>query len=248
MSISAMSIFYTNTLAHIHDAGFGHVAQAAARVLLRQLARARVQTGRVIDLGCGSGILSEPVAQAGYDILGIDLSPAMIRMARRRVPTGTFRVGSLWTADLPPCVAITAVGECVNYLFDNYSSKRALSQFFKRTYNALLPGGVLLFDAAGPGRVPGGAPLQSHAQGNGWAVLVTAEEDRQRGILTRHITSFRRSGRTWQRDEEVHRLRLYAPRDLLAMLKAAGLQGRTLRQYGVLKLPVGWSAFLARKQ
>jgi SAM-dependent methyltransferase len=75
--------------------------------------------GLVIDLGCGSGILSREVADAGYDVLGIDISPAMIDLARRRVPYGDFRVGSVLTGDLPPCIAVAAVGEVINYAFDS---------------------------------------------------------------------------------------------------------------------------------
>ena len=55
----------------------------------------------MIDLGCGSGILSRAVSEAGYDVLGIDISEAMIAMARQRVPRGQFRVESLLTAELP---------------------------------------------------------------------------------------------------------------------------------------------------
>jgi SAM-dependent methyltransferase len=247
MSISAMPVSYRHGLAYIHDAGFGHVAQAAACVLLQELARARIEAGLVIDLGCGSGILSERVGKSGFDVLGIDLSPAMIRLARQRVPTGTFRLGSLWNAQLPPCVAVAAVGECVNYLFDSQSSTQSLTRFFRRVHDSLLPGGVFLFDASGPGRVPGGGPTQSHFDGNGWAVLVTAEEDDRRGMLMRRITSFRQTGRTWRRDEELHRLRLYKPEDVLGLLGTTGFRARTMRQYGDFQLPTGWSAFLARK-
>ncbi len=67
--------------------------------------------GLVIDLGCGSGILSHAIYQAGYDVLGVDISEAMIAIARQRVPRGEFRVESLLTAKLPPSVAIAAVGE-----------------------------------------------------------------------------------------------------------------------------------------
>jgi hypothetical protein len=56
---------YRDDLAYIHDAGFGHTARAAAPFLLEALERRRVRDGLVIDLGCGSGILSEAVSAAG---------------------------------------------------------------------------------------------------------------------------------------------------------------------------------------
>ena len=35
----------------------------------------------MIDLGCGSGILSRLVSEAGYDVLGLDISEAMVKLA-----------------------------------------------------------------------------------------------------------------------------------------------------------------------
>src|SRR5262245_49451126 len=109
---------YRDDLAYIHDAGFGGIARAAGPVLIDALRRRGLERELVIDLGCGSGILAQAVADAGYDVLGIDLSPAMIALARERVPGGTFRVASLRSAELPRCIAVAAVGEVFNYLFD----------------------------------------------------------------------------------------------------------------------------------
>jgi SAM-dependent methyltransferase len=238
---------YREDLAAIHDAGFGALAQAAAPVLLDALRRRWADGGLVIDLGCGSGILSRQVADAGYEVLGIDISPAMIDLARSRLPRGRFRVGSLLTADLPPCIAVAAVGEVLNYTFDRSNSPGALESFFHRVHQALRPEGLLLFDAAGPGRVPGGGPRQVHAEGDGWAVLVTAEQDERAGILTRQITSFRRVGDLYRRDHEVHRLRLIRRSEVLEQLRDLGFRVRTLRAYGDLSLPPGLLGFLARK-
>ena len=86
-----MTDAYRDDLAYIHDAGFGGFAQAAAPVLVETLRRNGIMYGLVIDLGCGSGILSHAISEAGYDVLGIDISDAMVAMARRRVPRGQFR-------------------------------------------------------------------------------------------------------------------------------------------------------------
>src|SRR5690348_16072673 len=163
---------YRDDLAYIHDAGYGGLARSAAPVLLDALRRGGTERGLVIDLGCGSGILAQAVSAAGYDILGIDISAAMIAQARRGVPGGRFRVGSLLAAELPPCVAVAAVGECVNFLFDPGHSKRAVVRLFRRVHDALTAGGPFLFDAAGPGRVPGPGPSQVWREEGDWAVLV----------------------------------------------------------------------------
>lgn len=46
------------------------------------LREARVDTGRIIDIGCGCGFISEELAEAGYAVTGIDPSPVAIEAAR----------------------------------------------------------------------------------------------------------------------------------------------------------------------
>lgn len=203
-----MADAYRDDLTYIHDAGFGGIARSAATELLGALRSRRVDEGLIIDLGCGSGILSEAVAAAGYDVLGIDISAAMIETARQRVPRGQFREESLWEAHLPPCVAVAAVGECLNYLFDDGPTKPGLSKLFRRVFGALHAGGLFLLDVAQPGRAPKGGPRQSYWESEDWTVLVTAAEDAGRKLLTRAITTFRKVGESYRRDHEVHRQRL----------------------------------------
>src|SRR5262245_56559071 len=185
---------YHDDLAYIHDSGYGATARAAATFLLSQLREGGVRQGRVVDLGCGSGHLSQPVADAGYDVFGVDISGPMLQIARQRVPGGEFRQGSVLQTDIPPCVAVAAVGEVSNHLFDRGNRAGAIRKVFRRIHRALAPGGILLFDVAGPGRYPGRGVRKLHAEGPDWAVLVDAEEDRKRGLLTRRITSFRKVG------------------------------------------------------
>ncbi len=180
---------YRKNLAYIHDAGFGHFARSAAPVLLDSLKRGGFERGLVVDLGCGSGILSKVVSDAGYDVLGIDISDAMIALAQRRVRHGQFLTGSLLTAHIPSCVAVAAVGECLNYLFDAGHSRPKLRALFRRIYRALAPGGLFLGDIAEPGRGTSGVG-KSFWQGDDWVILVASREDRRRRILTRKSPLF----------------------------------------------------------
>ena len=74
---------YSEDLAYIHDAGYGDFARGAAPALLGALRAHGITTGRVVDLGCGSGIWAALLLDAGYEVLGIDISPAMIRLAKK---------------------------------------------------------------------------------------------------------------------------------------------------------------------
>ena len=203
-----MTDAYREDLAYIHDVGFGHLAKNAAQVLLDALRQSAIDRGTVIDLGCGSGLLARELAAAGYGVLGIDISEALLNIAKERVPTAHFRQESILKAELPPCAAVAAIGECFNYLFDEDNTEQALYALLRSIHEALDPGGLLLFDVAEPGRIPGSGSQQAHTQGEDWAVIMSADEDRTNGLLTRRITTYRKVGELYRRDQEIHQLRL----------------------------------------
>src|SRR5438477_3844110 len=104
---------YHDDLAHIHDVGFDFFARGAAPGLLQIFRRHGIHQGRVIDLGCGSGIWAAELIRAGYDVLGVDQSKAMIRLARKKAPRAKFIQASFLDVKLPACDAVTSLGECL---------------------------------------------------------------------------------------------------------------------------------------
>jgi SAM-dependent methyltransferase len=244
----ALVTAYRTDLAFIHDAGHGALARNATATLLSELHRAGHHHGTVVDLGCGSGILASAIVDAGYQVVGFDVSEAMIALACARAPKAKFRVGSFVSVDLPECVGVAAIGEVLNYTFDPGNDGRARREVFERVFGSLVPGGVFLFDVAGPDRGQSGAPHRSFATGPDWAVLVETVVDRDAAILTREITTFRKTGELFRRDAETHRLTLLDPTQALRTLRAVGFEVQTMAAYGRLPLPHGLTAFLARKQ
>src|SRR4051794_12076134 len=92
---------YGPELAAAHHDGYGDVARAAAAVLRRELRDGA--NGLVVDLGCGTGILARVMTDAGFDVLGVDLSADMIAIAQEHAPAARFVVSSFVDVDLPPC-------------------------------------------------------------------------------------------------------------------------------------------------
>lgn len=236
---------YDEDLAYIHDAGFSWFAQRAAPGALALLRRFGIRGGMVIDMGCGSGVWAERLVAEGYDVLGIDISGPMIAMARRRVPSARFLRASFLQARLPPCDAVTSIGECINYLLDARSGRRGLAALFARVRDALNPGGLLVLDFAEPGR--GGSRRSSYHLGDDWAILVEAEEDRRHSLLVRRLTTFRRIGRLYRRSEQTHRLRLYRKAEIASILRRSGFAVRHLSGYGGFHLPRGHAVIMARR-
>ena len=227
-----MVSFYAAGLARIHDDGYGDFPRAAACELLRRVRR----PGLVVELGCGTGISSEIIAGAGHDVLGIDISPDMVALARRRVPSARFEAGSIWDASLPPCIAATAIGEVINYTADARAGAEHLPELFGRIYEALLPGGRFLFDFATPGR---GTQGVSGRSGSDWRIEVTNVEEQ--GTLERRMT-FEIGERRY---EELHRLRLYEPEAVRQLLEDQGFAAEPLTRYCDFRWGSGYAAFAA---
>jgi SAM-dependent methyltransferase len=237
--------WYGEDLAYIHDVGHADFALRSAPGILEILARNGIRDGLVVDLGCGSGVWARELVDVGYRVLGIDISEAMIELSRSRVPEAEFRGESLYEAEIPPCQAVTAISEVLNYLFDEEAG--GLTPLFRRVSEALAPGGVFVFDALGPGQVPPGATARGFRVGEDWAVLSEREEDAERGTMARRIVSFRKVGEHYRRDDEVHRVRLYDPAELSAGLNDVGFRVKTMRAYGNHPLGENHAAFEARK-
>jgi len=256
---------YATDLAYIHDAGFGDFAERAAPEVLRILRRHGVRpaaagpgsarpatgtrrAGRVVDVGCGSGILARRLVEARYTVVGFDLSPAMVRLARKKVPEATFHVMPLTEARLPRCGAVVAIGEVVSYV--PASTRRpglppAIRTFFARVHEALAPGGVFLFDF-----IESGARRTYHAKshsGDGWVIAVHAELDAAGQLLTRRIVSIRKVGRQYRRTQEIHRQHVYSRRAVASALADAGFAARMSRSYGRYRLLAGDVAVIATK-
>jgi SAM-dependent methyltransferase len=223
--------FYPADLARIHDEGYGDFARAAACELLRRLPG----RGLVVELGCGTGISAEILGEAGYDVVGIDISDDMLAIARRRAPRARFRHGSLWDAELPPCNALTAIGEVVNYAADDRAGAERLPSLFARVHDALTPGGLFMFDFATPGRA--GPPHER--RGDGWRIASTTSE--RDDTLERRMTIETAAGTR----EETHVLRLYDADVVAAALADAGFNAERLERYCDFAFWPGYAAIAA---
>jgi SAM-dependent methyltransferase len=238
---------YQEDLAYIHDVGFSSFALQAAPGLFDLFERWGVLDGLIVDLGCGSGLWARELSRAGFKVLGVDLSADMLAIARKRVPEARFQRASFLEVDLPRCRAVTAIGECFNYLFDAANKPEKLLPFFRRVYEALDLAGVFIFDIAQPGRGGGPGKRQKNFQGEDWALLLETEEEAHGPTLTRRITTFRRVGKLYRRAEEVHRLRLYRGKEIATLLRMVGFRTRLLSGYGGFRFPRGLVGVLARK-
>jgi len=245
---------YRADLAHIHHEGFSEFARSAAPGVLELLRRAGIDQGRVVEVGCGSGVLARELAKAGYEVVAYDASPAMIELARRVIPsevegspeadsftagdpstslgmTPRFAVARFEDAPLTNADAILAMGEVLNY--------GDIRSFLPRA--AASAARFLLFDIAEKGSYP--AYDERRIGGDDWSVIVVKESDGAR--LTRRVLTFRQLGGQTHRDEEMHHLELYDRDEILSLLP--GFRVRIRRSYGRRRLPKGHAVYVATR-
>lgn len=232
--------YYEVRLAQIHAQDYTHYAIAAAQRLLAELGPGQ---GVIVDLGCGAGDLADLVIPAGYDYVGVDLSPSMIALAKSRRPDIRVLQGSAF--DLPEVAgprAIVAIGEVVNYATDPRAGLAGLHAWLRACHEALPTGGVLLLDVAGPLRADP-EPVTRVSHGGDYRLEVTTLTDPARRTLTRTIRILDDAGE----QTETHVLELIDPMEMLTALRSAGFDAVALPGYREdLPFPRGWSGFLAR--
>jgi SAM-dependent methyltransferase len=242
--------FYGREQSAIHHERFGDLALDAARTLAGLLVSRGLTSGTITDLGCGSGILAAAMSDLGYDVLGIDISEDMLALAAENAPRAKLRKESLVDAEIPPSVAVTAIGEALNYATDPRAGLGATTEVARRVYDALAPGGVFLFDVATPGRNLGMEVRERIHDHDDWMLCLRATETTDR--LDRRITIYSRDGDgRYTRTDEHHVTHLYDPKALRALLVATGFEVETQESYGMYRgdstPPAGWSVFVATK-
>ena len=106
-----------------------------------------VENGLVLDLGCGTGSLTELLAARGYDMIGIDYSEEMLELAAgKRAESGQdilYLCQDMREFELYGTVrGVISACDSVNYITD----EKELEQVFRLVNNYLDPKGIFIFD------------------------------------------------------------------------------------------------------
>ena len=80
---------FRSDLAHVTDQGYGFHAAACAPGILALLEPVRERGGLVLEIGCGTGLLTRFLVRAGHRVVATDAAPAMLELARAAVPGAT---------------------------------------------------------------------------------------------------------------------------------------------------------------
>lgn len=118
-----------------------------AEYLSRLLAEYEVTDGIVLDLGCGTGTLTELMAARGFDMIGVDYSEEMLEIAmEKRAESGRdilYLLQDMREFELYGTVrAVISICDSLNYI----TEEAELEEVFRLVNNYLDPEGVFIFD------------------------------------------------------------------------------------------------------
>jgi SAM-dependent methyltransferase len=235
--------YYRDDLAWVHHAGYAGYVRNAERGILERLRERGLERGqRVLDVGCGSGLLARALLAEGYAVSGVDASPAMIELARAQAPGGDFHAIGLPTRHragergaIPAADAIVSTGHVLNYLDSRDDLALALAELAA----ALRPGGLFAIDLMTERYAEARDLRHPHANVQDDWTIVTRFSRPGPHRFDRAITVFRRVDGAWRRSDEHHANVTFEVDAALEILRENGVDAGCEAAFGDETLPEG---------
>lgn len=186
-----------------------------------------ISDGLVLELGCGTGTMTELLAAAGYDMIGVDNSGEMLAEAmEKRVRSGhdiLYLLQDMQEFELYGTVrAIVSVCDCLNYL----TEEEDLLQVFRLANNYLDPHGIFLFDMNTVYKYQELLGDQTIAENREDGSFIWENSyDPESGINEYALTLFLpREDGLYEKSEEAHYQRAYPLETIKTLIERSGLE------------------------
>ena len=190
-----------------------------------------IREGLVLDLGCGTGSMTELLAEAGYDMIGVDASEEMLELAcEKRTESGhdiLYLLQDMREFELYGTVrAIVSVCDSLNYI----TEEEELLHVFRLVRNYLDPDGVFFFDMNTIykySKMLGETTIAENREEGSfiWENYYDPEEQLNQYDLTLYI---RDEDDRYTRFEETHIQKAYALERVLELLQQAGMKAEQI--------------------
>ena len=180
----------------------------------------------VVDLGCGTGTLTELLYQKGYDMIGVDNSESMLNIAmEKREKSGSeilYLLQDMRELELYSTVGtVVSVCDSVNYILED----EELLTVFSLVNNYLYPGGIFIFDFNTDYKyreVIGDTTIAENREDCSfiWENLYDPEEELNEYSLTFFVQE---EGDSFRRFTEIHLQRGYTVEQMRRLVEQSGM-------------------------
>lgn len=218
-------------LAAVYDAlGFSEPGLLCLRTVLANLPtppRDKI----ALDVGCGTGKVAIALAKAGWKVTGLDLSPAMVSMARLNAMEAQAEVDFV-RGDL---LALT--GNSTYHLITAFSvlaylrNPDELNCTLRALAARLKSNGILAFDLPTPQQLQATPASEARIAGNLY-FLQTAQWNTESRMLIRRLVWFRSKGGSYEKQESSLTERGVARDEIQSMIAHANLKAITIAEFG----------------
>lgn len=197
-----------------------------ASYLTESLKEYGISDGLVLELGCGTGTMTELLADAGYDMIGVDNAEEMLAEAmEKREESGhdiLYLLQDMEEFELYGTVrAVISVCDSLNYI----TEEEDLLHVFSLVNNYLDPKGIFIFDMNTVYKyreMLGNTTIAENREEGSF--IWENEFDEETGINVYDLTLFLpREDGLYERDEEIHYQKAYEPEKIRELLEKAGL-------------------------
>jgi SAM-dependent methyltransferase len=210
--------------AGVYDLIYGAFKDYPAEVdrLAETVRRGHPAARTLLDVACGTGEHARLLREHhGYDVDGVDLDPAMVRIAAAKNPAGTFSVADMTDFSLPRTYdVVTCLFSSIGYARTLPGVQSALAAFARH----LAPGGFLLVEPwFEPGVLqPGRIAVQS-IERDGTAVARMSHVSVDGGISRLRFEYLVGTPDGVRHASELHELGIFTRDEMLAAFAGAGL-------------------------
>ncbi len=240
-SLRSMNSMY-GSFASVYDPFMEDVDYSGwKKFIVTKLRENGIRDGLVCELGCGTGTMTELLASAGYDMIGIDSSVDMLEAAQeKKIVSGhdiLYLEQDMRDFELYGTVrAIVSVCDCMNYLLE----EEELLQTFRWVNNYLDPEGIFLFDMnteekyrrIGESTIAENRKEGSFIWQNSFdeqekineydlTLFIPENDGRQR---PKEYDDWETDERIFRKTEEVHLEKAYPPETVIRLLEEAGMR------------------------
>ncbi|WP_330684031.1 class I SAM-dependent DNA methyltransferase [Petrocella sp. FN5] len=215
--------------AMIYDSALNELPYGAWLVYIESIFKKNgLEPNLILDLGCGTGSMTNLMAKKGYEMIGVDLSEDMLAIARDKAKEeeleGVMYLNQDMTElDLFGTVdAVISVGDALNYI----TFEEDLKKTFEKVNLFLNPGGLFIFDMNTVYKFKEVLGNKTYAENHeDYAYIWENYYYEDEAINEYEVNVFiKNEDGLYEKSTEVHHERGYEPKEVIKCLEASGLK------------------------